>query len=744
MSSGRRGGRRAGSGRAGPENDADVRRAPAPRREPRRTVFLALLLFLAVATLWPVLRNAFILYDDNVYVTANRHVLAGLSAAGVRWAFTTGYGANWHPLTWISHMTDASLFGLKPSGHHATSLLLHLASTMLLFLALRSLTGRSWPSAWVAGLFAVHPAHVESVAWISERKDVLSAAFWFAALGAYGEWVRKPNLPRYLLVLLLFAGGLMSKPMVVTLPFVLLLLDDWPLGRLSAGASIRVLARLCLEKLPLFAVAALASAVTFLVQRAGGAVGTLEKYPLGARIANALVAYVRYLKILVWPSRLAIFYPHPGSSLPKLEVVGAGLLLAAISAGAILMRRRAPYVFVGWFWFVGTLVPVIGLVQVGNQALADRYTYVPFVGLFLAVAWGVEALVAAWPRQRLALAACAGASLLAFAVVSAAQVRRWKDSETLFLHAIAVTPPNIVARNNLGNYYNETNRPAEALPHLYEALGINPRSWEAYNNLGHSLFELGRYEEAGAHFAEALRLHPGDAAALNNLARVRFVQGEIPLSARFYRAAVTAAPEAADVRLRYAVALLMENRIDAAVRQLEACAVLEPGNAQYRELLVGARALAEDPRGAAAEEMRRRLANDQREAAAALRARQRNEEAILRLRRALELDPSSIAARNDLGQLLTEQGRLEQASEEFRRILAIAPASADAHNNLGYTLALRGQKQAAIAEFQEALRLQPDLTAARNNLEQALREPGPGPGPASGPPGHRSPRPGDP
>jgi Flp pilus assembly protein TadD len=692
-----------------------------------------------VATLWPVIGNAFILYDDNVYVTANRHVLAGLSAAGVRWAFTTGYGANWHPLTWISHMADVSLYGLKPWGHHATNLLLHLANTILLFLALRSLTGRSWPSAWVAGLFAVHPAHVESVAWISERKDVLSAAFWFATLGAYGEWVRKPNLPRYLLVLLLFAGGLMSKPMVVTLPFVLLLLDDWPLGRLSAGARIRVLTRLVLEKAPLLAVAALASAVTFFVQRAGGAVGTLEKYPLGVRIANALVAYARYLKMFVWPSRLAIFYPHPGSSLPKLEVAGAGLLLAAISAGAIFMRRRAPYVFVGWFWFVGTLVPVIGLVQVGNQALADRYTYVPFVGLFLAVAWGVEALVAAWPRPRLALAACAAASLLAFACVSAVQVRRWKDSEILFLHAIAVTPPNIVARNNLGNYYNETNRPAEALPHLYEALGINPRSWEAYNNLGHSLFEMGRYEEAGAHFAEALRLHPGDGAALNNLARVRFVQGEIALSARLYRAAVTAAPESADVRLRYAVALLMENRTAAAVEQLEHCVALEPGDPQYRGLLAGARALAEDPRGPAAEDMRRRLANDQREAATALHARQRNEEAILRLRRALELDPSSIAARNDLGQILTEQGRLEQASEEFRRILVLTPASADAHNNLGYTLALRGQKQAAIAEFQEALRLQPDLTAARNNLEQALREPGPGRGPASGPPGHRSP-----
>ncbi|HMF10375.1 MAG TPA: tetratricopeptide repeat protein, partial [Thermoanaerobaculia bacterium] len=586
---------------AGPQvRGSDTSAAPAPRSKPGRAVFLALLALLTVGALWPVLRNAFILYDDNVYVTANRHVLAGLSWSGVRWAFTSGYGANWHPLTWISHMTDASLFGLKPWGHHATSLLLHVASTMLLFLALRSLTGRSWPSAWVAGLFAVHPAHVESVAWISERKDVLSAAFWFATLGAYGSWVRKPNLPRYFLVLLLYAAGLMSKPMVVTLPFVLLLLDDWPLGRFCGGARIRVLARLLLEKAPLLALAALASVVTFFVQRAGGAVGTLEKYPPGVRFANALVAYVRYLKMFVWPSRLAIFYPHPGSSLPALEVAGAGLLLAAITAGAILVRRRAPYVFVGWFWFVGTLVPVIGLVQVGNQALADRYTYVPFVGLFLAVAWGVDTLVAGWRRPQLALAACAGASLLAFAVVSAAQVRSWKDSETVFLHAIAVTPPNIVARNNLGNYYNETNRPAEALPHLYEALGINPRSWEAYNNLGHSLFELGRYEEAGAHFAEALRLHPGDAAALNNLARVRFVQGEIAVSAQYYRAAVTAAPEAADVRLRYAVALLMENRVDAAVRQLEACVNLEPGNAQYRGLLDGARALAEDPRGAAA------------------------------------------------------------------------------------------------------------------------------------------------
>jgi protein O-mannosyl-transferase len=708
---------------AGRQTDAGAASAaPRHRPEPRRGIFLALLALLTVAALWPVIGNAFILYDDNVYVTANRHVLSGLSWAGVRWAFTTGYGANWHPLTWISHMADVSLFGLKPWGHHATNLVLHLANTMLLFLVLRSLTGRSWPSAWAAGLFAVHPAHVESVAWISERKDLLSASFWFATMGAYGWWLKERKLPRYLVLLAAYAAGLMSKPMLVTLPFVLLLLDDWPLDRLPPAGKVRAAARLLIEKLPLFAVAALASVVTLFVQRAGGAVGSLEKYPPGVRIANALVAYLRYLGKLVWPSRLAIFYPHPGSSLPALEVVAAGLLLLSISAGVVLLKRRAPFLFVGWFWFLGTLIPVIGLVQVGSQAMADRYTYVPYVGLFIATAWSADALVARWKRARLAAVAFACACLLVFLFVSLAQARRWKDSEVLFLHAIAVTPPNIVAQNNLANYYNETGRPADALPHLYEALRINPSSSEAYVNIGHSLFLMGRFEEAGQHFAEALRWHPGDAAALNNLARVRFVQGEIPLSVRLYRAAIVAAPETADVRMRYAVALMLGNRTGAAAEQLERAIALAPGEAQYRVLLKGLKALSEDPQGPIAEEMRQRLANDEHTAASALRARGKNEEAILRLRRALELSPSSVPARTDLGLLLTEQGRFEQASGEFQRILAADPTSAEAHNNLGYTFFLRGQKVDAIREYEQALRLQPDLTAAHNNLERVLRE----------------------
>jgi Flp pilus assembly protein TadD len=697
-------------------------RAGGPGKRVWQALLIPVLALLPLATFGPHLGKVFILYDDDEYLALNGAIQHGLTWAGVRWALTTGHAANWHPLTWLSHMADVSLFGMNPIAHHAIGLLWHVVNTILLFVVLRSLTGSSWRSAWVAALFAVHPAHVESVAWAAERKDLLSAAFGLSAMWAYGRWVRERGVVRYLVLLLLFAAGLMSKPMLVSLPIVLLLLDFWPLGRWSPGKPER--AGLILEKVPLFLMAAASAVVTFLVQRAGGAVRSFGSFPLSARIGNALVAYTGYLKMLVWPANLAVFYPHPGAVLPAWKVLGAALLLAGLSAGAFALRRRAAFLIVGWLWFLVTLFPVIGVVQVGYQAMADRYTYLPFVGLFVAVAWGLSAIASRWRSGSLALRASAIAVLAAAAFGAAAQARYWKNSETLFLHAIAITKNNSVAHNNLGQYYNEAGRPAEALPHLSEAVRIDPEKPQNHNNRGVSLFLLGRFEEAFLEFSQALRFQPNDALVLGNLARTRFVQGEIPDSIRFYEAVIARAPEAAEPRGKLAVALLMEGKLEPALRQLQRECVLSPADAECRQLLADVAAFKRNPDDASLGRFRKFLAAAHMDASVALSARGKNPEADFHLRKAIEVFPASAAAHIELGRRLVKEGRFDEAGAEFQRALEIDPGSASAHNNLGFVLFVKGRRAAAVEQYLEALRLQPEFPLARENLEQALRQPG--------------------
>jgi len=619
----------------------DVPLPPAPEDATRRwqPLLIGLLALLPLATFWPVLRSGFIILDDDAYVSSNASVRNGLTWAGVRWAFTTGHEANWHPLTWLSHMADVSLFGLNPAGHHATSLVLHVVNTLLLFVVFRGLTKDSLRSAWVAALFAVHPAHVESVAWVAERKDVLSTAFWLATMWAYGSWVRKRRAGRYVVVLLFFAAGLMAKPMLVSLPLVLLLLDDWPLRRFGEGKEGWTPATLILEKAPLFLLAAASSIVTLLVQRAGGAVGTLEKFPLRARAGNALVAYVHYLKMLFWPVDLAVLYPHPGTSLSGGEVLLAAILLTALSAAVFALRRRAPYLFVGWFWFVVTLLPVIGLVQVGVQGMADRYTYVPFIGLFVAMAWGVPALARRWRPARVAVRAAAVAVLLASAAAAAVEVRLWKNTEALFVHALQTTKNNFVVENNLGDHLSNTGRPADALPHITEALRLRPNSFEANINMGRSLVALDRLDESIPYFSRAARIDPHSTVALNNLARARFLQGEVAEAIPLYEAAVAAAPGLAEPRKRLAVAYLMEGRTAAALSQLENAVGLDPSGDEWRLLRDGARALERNPDDPAVVQLRRFLAAAHRDAGLALQRRGKTEEARIELQEAREFGP---------------------------------------------------------------------------------------------------------
>jgi tetratricopeptide (TPR) repeat protein len=455
---------------------------------------------LTLAVFLPVLDHAWLNYDDDIYITNNSDLLRGLTRDGVAWAFSTFHGANWFPLTWLSWMLDYEIHGLDPAGFHATGLALHALGALLLFLALSRLTGSAPRSAFVAAVFAVHPLHVESVAWAAARKDPLSGLFWMLALLCYAHSARRqPRAARIALVFVCMGLGLTAKPVVVTLPFALLLLDEWPLGRLRRSDAPgrwdpRRIGRALLEKLPLFALAAAAAAVTVAAQRSGGTVVSLDRVPLDLRVGNALVAYVAYLGKALWPSRLAIFYPHPGDALPGAQIALAAVFLIGATALAAVWARRRPYLFVGWFWYLGTLVPMIGLVQVGSQAMADRYMYLPLVGLSIAVAWGIPELLPDWRWKRVGLALAAVAAVAGLAATAARQLHHWRDSEALFEHALQVTRDNHVAHAYLGSALLERGRTQAAIEHYSEAVRLRPDFLSAANNLAW-LLATGENEE---------------------------------------------------------------------------------------------------------------------------------------------------------------------------------------------------------------------------------------------------------
>jgi tetratricopeptide (TPR) repeat protein len=488
--------------------------------------------------------------DDAVYVTQNARVQEGLTSEGVRWAFTTNHAANWHPVTWLSHMLDAELFGSGPAAPHAVNVVLHALTSLLLFLWLDRATRETWPSATVAALFALHPIQVESVAWIAERKDLLSALFWLLSMWGWLAYARRPSVARYLLVAMLFAAGLLAKPMLVTLPFVFLLLDYWPLGRWPHGGGAEMAGPgptasprwLVLEKVPLLLLSVGSSVATVVAQRAGGAVVDLESLPLAARVANALVGYTVYLGKTIWPTGLAVFYPHP-ATYPIWRVAGAAAILGAISVAAWRWRRRRPWLVLGWCWFLGTLVPVIGLVQVGAQAVADRYTYLPAVGLFIMVAWGLAELVeirGVRARTRSVLAALLLATLAALTWV---QLGHWRDAESLFSHATRVTRDNHVAQYNLGLALARAGRIDEAVDRFSEAARIVPEYAEARHNLGTALLAQGRIEEAAVHLGEARRLSPEVPLAHYNHGRALETLGRSAEAAVAYRDALGLRPE---------------------------------------------------------------------------------------------------------------------------------------------------------------------------------------------------------
>jgi hypothetical protein len=529
--------RRAGAGLAGRRASADPSQdAVAPFRRSAPLICLGLIA-LTVVVYAPLRNYGFISLDDPQYVTNNPYVAHGLTSSGVRWAFAAGESFYWHPLTWISHMLDVQLYGLRPGAHHVTNIVFHVANTVLLFACLYRLTGARGRGAFVAALFAVHPLHVESVAWVAERKDVLSTFFLLLALWTYVDYAGRPRRNRMVVVAVFFGAGLMAKPMVVTLPFVLLLLDYWPLKR---AENLRAWIPLVVEKLPLFALAIGSLALTVTVQHAPGAIVALKALPLSDRIGNALVSYVQYIRDAVWPTRLGPFYPFTMPS--GLAVAVAGLTLLLATAVAIRVARRAPYVTIGWAWYLGTLVPVIGLVQAGNQGRADRFTYVPLIGLFIIVAWGGHAIVRRWRSGVIALPFAAGITVAACAVMAGVQVRYWKNNVTLWDRTLRVTTGNYRIENLLGVALSDEGKLPEAIEHYANALKIWPEDPEAHNNLGTARIEQGRTDDAIHEFSAAVRVRPYDATFRYNLAVALDAGGRRAEAIRELRTALTMNP----------------------------------------------------------------------------------------------------------------------------------------------------------------------------------------------------------
>jgi len=544
-----------------------------------------------VAVTWAVfgqtLTHDFVNFDDHVYVYDNPFVTRGVSAEGIIGAFTHTHARNYHPLTTISHMLDCQLYGLNAGGHHSTNIIFHTISVLLLFLILTQMTGVFWQSAFVSALFAIHPLHVESVAWIAERKDVLSAMFFMLTLGAYARYTRVPTGLRYLLVALLFTFGLMSKPMLVTVPFVLLLLDYWPLGRFGSRKSEvgNRLRRLIIEKIPLFALSALSCIATLLAQRQGP--DAIDQLPFLWRLNNIFVSYVTYISQMFWPARLAVFYPHPNNRLLFLEVTAAIAVLVGISLLVIFLRRTKPYLITGWFWYLGMLVPVIGLVQVGEQAHADRYTYLPQIGLYIAIAWTIGDLVVQWTSRirRGVVGLVVAIAIVCLSVRAFWQTSYWKNSDTLWTHTLAVTDGNDVAHNNLGFLFLRRGELDKAISQFQEALNIRSRNSESHynlgaaliqNNIGNALARQHLWNEAIDHLQEAVRLRPDYADAYFNLGSVLFQQGDIDQAIVQWQKALAMRPDDAEAHRNLASALRKKGRLKEAIAEYDKALNMAP------------------------------------------------------------------------------------------------------------------------------------------------------------------------
>ena len=695
-------------------------------------------LFLIVSTLavyWQVRNHDFVNLDDDVYVTLNPYVRGGFSGENAIWAFTKIHAGNWHPLTWLSHMLDCELFGLKAGMHHLTNLLFHIANSILLFFVFRRMTGAIWQSAFVAALFALHPLHVESVAWVAERKDVLSTFFWMLTLWAYVRYTERPGVNRYIWVVILFALGLMAKPMVVTLPFVLLLMDFWPLGRMKLGSAVKgngvSLKKsfdfgLIWEKIPLFVLVLFSCVMTFLSEDQGGSMASMDTVPMKLRFSNSLISYVRYMGKMAWPNDLAVFYPLPDAIL-MWKTIGAGLLFIFISITAICFSRHRPYLAVGWLWYIGTLVPVIGLVQVGAQSMADRYTYIPLVGLFVMIAWGVPEVLRRWRYERVILAVSTGLLLLILMVCSWLQIGHWKDGISLFKYSIKAGVNHYVVHNNLGNALFRQGSRAEAIAHYLEALRRNPDCVKAHYNLANALVEQGKIEEAINHYLEALRIDYNNEEAHNNLGNALAKQGLHEDAITHYSEALKINPAYGEAHYNLGVSRAEQGRFDEAVRHYSDALRSNPDDVKTHNNL--ANALAQQGRfdkaiGHFGEALRIKPgdAKTHNNLANALAEQGRFNESIRHYSEAVRLSPKDVNTRTNFGSVLAHNGFIEAAVEQYTEALKINPELAEVRVSLGVLLARHGHLDDAIDHFEAALRIKPDFAAARRNLARTLKK----------------------
>ena len=622
-----------------------------------------ILITITAISYWQVKDHNFITFDDPQYITENPQVKTGLTLESVKWAFTSLHVYNWHPVTWLSHMLDVQLFGLNPGWHHVTNLIFHIATTLLLFFVFHRMTKALWQSTLVAAIFALHPLHVESVAWVAERKDVLSAFFWMLTIGAYAYYVERPVVQRYLLTILFFILGLMAKPMLVTMPFVLLLLDYWPLGRLQLSAlkladpdkntkpasrkhkrkkvqknvvtetsqqhkivqSVNPwsnLKQLAYEKIPFFILSVISCVITIIAQK--DATYSIQELPLGYRITNAIVSYTHYIVKMIYPVNLSVFYPRP-NEIPSWQTFGAMLVLICVTILVIQATRKFKYLAVGWFWYLGTLVPVIGLIQVGSQAMADRYTYIPLIGIFIMFAWGVHDVSRRWKNQKVILGIIAGILIIALSFGTWVQVRYWRNNDILFKHA----------------------------------LNVDARNWKAHYILAITSSQKGYIDEAIQHYQDALRFVPYES----------------------------------EIHKGIGLLLAAKGNIDEAISHFEKASQIDPHDTKAREFL---------------------------EINLALRGNIK--EAISHYKKALQINPSNPYLHYVLGEALAKQGHFDESISHLREALRIKPDIAEAHNAMGIVLASRGKLPEAIVHFREALKLKPDYREAIGNLKIAMAQ----------------------
>jgi protein O-mannosyl-transferase len=663
------------------------------RAEIRNTVLICVALAAAtVAAFWPVTNAQFINLDDPNYITDNLRVQRGLTLENVKWAFTTFHGSLWHPLTWLSIMLDCELFGVNAGPMHSVNLAFHAASAVMLFLMLNRFTGALWPSAIVAALFALHPLRVESVAWITERKDVLSTFFGILTIWSFGQYVLRRCAGWYMASLLFFAFGLMSKAMLVTLPFVLLLVDFWPLRRIDLEAPPRwkYLSRLVFEKLPFFALAAVSISLTLLAPSKEEAIVSFVHLPLSERMENAIVACMRYLGKTFWPTDLAVYYPHP-LEWPAVVVATATALIFIVSALAVGSFRRFPWFFVGWFWFLGTLTPVLGIVQVGSQAMADRFTYVPSIGLLLAIVWMVRELVLHRLTLRLTSLAAAGAIIGACALLTHRQAGYWKNSETLLGHAARITPPSTLLLNSTGDALLDHGQIDEALQKFRAALKLDPEDSLAWGNIANIHFRKGELDQAIENYQQGLRFNPKNVGLHYNLALVLAAKGQFVEAMHHHEQALALDPFYANARFGLGNVYMTSGNPAAAVTNLLAALEMKPRfpAAHYN------------------------LGN-------ALLALGRVEEAAKHFADALRLDKDFTDAHRQLAGALQQAGRRAEALPHLQRALALSPSSPGIRTELAALLAGLGQTQGAIEQYREALKLDPNIPGALNNLAWIL------------------------